>query len=159
MFGERALLDLHRGALDDAAIRRHGVARLEDDDVAHDDIGGGYLDLAAVADDLGLGGAHLLQAREGVLCLVLLHHAEHGVEHDHEDDDEDVGEVSLALHHAGHGGDDRRDDEHDDHRVGHHGEEPLPQRILLRILQLVGTVLLETRRCLRGGEAELGIGS
>ena len=139
--GEGGLLDLHRGALQDAAVRRHGVAGLEKDDVAGHEVGGGQVGELAVADDLGLRRAHLLQGLERLLRLCLLHDAEHGVDDDDGHDDDDVGPLGLALDGAG----DRRDggghDEHDDHRVGHLLEEALPERGLLLLLQLVGPVL------------------
>ena len=149
---------LHGSALDDAAVGGHGVAGLKHHDVTGDELRRRNQDLAAVTNDLGLRGAHLLQGREGVLGLVLLHHAEHGVEHDDEHDDEDVSEVRLALGHARHGRDDGRDDEHDDHRVGHHGEEALPQRVILGFLQLVWSVHPKPRLGFGGSDACCGIG-
>ena len=49
--------------------------------------------------------------------------------------------------------DDCGNDEHDDHRIGHHREEALPQRILLGFLQLVGAIRRKTGRGLSGGDA------
>ena len=126
--GERGLLDLHGGALEHAAVGGHRVAGLEQDHVARDELGGVQHDQLAVAHDLGLGGAHLLKGREGLLALGLLDDAERGVDDDDRHDDDDVGEVDLALDGAGHGADDGRHDEHDDHRVGHLLEEADPQR-------------------------------
>ena len=142
---EGGLLDLHRRALDDAAVGGDGVAGLENHKVANDELGGRHGNHLAVTHDLALCGGHLLKRGQGLLCLGLLHHTENRVDHDHEADDDHVGEVRLALGQARKGGDDGSDDEHDDHRVCHLGEEALPERVLLSFLELVETVLLETR--------------
>ena len=116
-------------------------------------------DELAVADDLGLGGAHLLKGRESLLALRLLDDAEGGVDDDDGHDDDDVGEVDLALNGAGDGADDGRDDQHDDHRVGHLLEEADPQRSLLGLLKLVRAELLLPARGLGGAQARLGVGA
>ena len=155
--GERGLLDLHRGALDDAAVRGDGVAGLEQDDVAGDQIGARQVLEPPVADDLGLGGAHLLEGGEGLLGLGLLDHAEHGVDDDDGEDDDDVGPLGLTLDGTRDGGDGGGDDQHDDHGVRHLLEEALPQRCLLFFIELVGTELGEALLRHGSGQARLGI--
>ena len=140
-----------------AAVRRDGVTGLEQDDVAGHELGGVQHDELAVAHDLGLRGAHLLQGREGLLALSLLNDAEGGVDDDDRHDDDDVREVDLALNGARHRADGRRSDEHDDHRIGHLLEEANPQRGLLLFLQLVGAELRGTGRGLRAGETSGGV--
>ena len=155
---EGRLLDLHGRALEDAAVRRHGVAGLEDHDVTHDEVLRVDLDLLAVPDDLARGGGHLLERRERLLGLGLLHDAEDGVEDDDEHDDDHVGEVGLALHHARCGRDDRSHDQHDDHGIAHLLEEADPEWGPLGLLELVWAVLPEQLLCDTGTKALLGIG-
>ena len=151
--GEGGLLDLHGGALDDAAVRRHRVAGLEDHEVANNKLGGRDAHNVAAAHDLALGGRHLLERRQRLLGLGLLDHAENRVHHDDEADDDHVREVRLALRQPREGRDDRGNDEHDDHRVCHLCEEALPERVLLGLLELVETVFLETCSRLLWGKA------
>ena len=58
--GKGGLLDLHRGALEHAAVGRDGVARLEHDHVARHELGARQMHELAVAQNLGLCRAHLL---------------------------------------------------------------------------------------------------
>ena len=153
--GKGGLLDLEARGLEQAAVGRDGVAGLKQDDVADDELGGGKRDDLAVADDLRHRGGHLLQRGERLLCLGLLHDAEHGVEDDDEHDDDDVGEVGLALGDAGRRGDGGGHDQHDDHGVGHLLEESDDERGLLGLLELVEAVALEARGRLVGGKAAL----
>ena len=150
---EGGLFDLHGRALDDAAVRRDGVASLKNHEVANDKLGRRHGNHLAVAHDLALCGRHLLERGQGLLGLGLLHHAENRVHHNHEADDDHVGEVRLALSHARKGRDDRGHDKHDDHRVCHLGKKALPERVLLGFLELVGTVLLEACSRLICGKA------
>ena len=142
--GKRCLLDLHRGALDDTAVGRDGVACFEHDNIADDKLGGRNRDDLPVTDDLRLGSAHLLERCKGLFCLRFLHDAEHGIHDDNEADDHDVGKVCLALCNACQCADHGSHDQHDDHGIGHLSEETLPERILLRFLELVQPIPLET---------------
>ena len=143
--GECGLLDLHRGALKDAAVGRDGIACLEHDHVAGHELGTRQVHELAVAQHLGLRCAHLLQRLEGLLAFSLLDHAQHRVDDNDEHDDGDVGKIGLALDHARERADNRGRDQHDDHGVGHLLKEPLPQRCLLGFLKLVRACLGKTR--------------
>ena len=143
--GECGLLDLHRGALEDAAVGRDGIASLEHDHVAGHELGARQVHELAVAQHLGLRCAHLLQRLEGLLAFSLLDHAQHRVDDNDEHDDGDVGKIGLALDHARERADNRGRDQHDDHGVGHLLKEPLPQRCLLGFLKLVRACLGKTR--------------
>ena len=143
--GECGLLDLHRGALEDAAVGRDGVARLEHDHVAGHELGARQMHELAVAQNLGLRCAHLLQRLEGLLAFSLLDHAQHRIDDNDEHDDGDVGKIGLALDHARERADNRGRDQHDDHGVCHLLKEPLPQRCLLGFLKLVRACLGKTR--------------
>ena len=103
--GEGGLLDLHGSALEHAAVGRNGIARLEQHHVAGDELGAGHVGHLAIADDLGLRGAHLLQGLEGLLRLGLLDHAQDGVQDNDGENDGSVGPLGLTLDKAGDDGD------------------------------------------------------
>ena len=153
--GQRGLFDLHRGALEHAAIGRDGVARLEHDHVARHELGARQMYELAVAQHLGLRRAHLLKGLEGLLALGFLDHAQHRVDDNDEHDDGDIGKVRFALNHARERANDGGNDQHDDHGVGHLLKEALPQRRLLGFLELVRACLGETRRRLVVAQAEV----
>ena len=153
--GQRGLFDLHRGALEHAAIGRDGVARLEHDHVTGHELGARQMYELAVAQHLGLRRAHLLQGLEGLLALGFLDHAQHRVDDNDEHDDGNIGKVGLALDHARERTDDGGNDQHDDHGVGHLLKETLPQRRLLGFLELVRACLGEARRRLVVAQAEV----
>ena len=153
--GKGGFLDLHRGALEHAAVCRNGVARLEHDHIAGHELGARQVHELAVAQHLGLRRAHLLQGLEGLLALGFLDHAQHRVDDNDEHDDGDIGKVRLALDHARERADNRSRDQHDDHGVCHLLKEALPQRCLLGFLKLVRACLGKTRRRLAGAQAEV----
>ena len=152
---ECSLFDLHRGALEHAAVGRDGVARLEHDHIAGHELGARQVHELAVAQNLGLRRAHLLQCLESFLALGLLNHAQHRVDDNDEHDDGDVGKVRLTLDHARECTDGGGNDQHDDHGVGHLLKEALPQRRLLGFLELVRACLGEARRRLVVAQAEV----
>ena len=153
--GERGLFDLHRGALEHAAVGRDGVARLEHDHVAGHELGARQVHELAVAQHLRLRRTHLLQGLEGLLALGFLDHAQHRVDDNDEHDDGNIGKVGLALDHARERTDDGGNDQHDDHGVGHLLKETLPQRRLLGFLELVRACLGKARRRLVVAQAEV----
>ena len=153
--GECSLFDLHRGALEHAAVGRDGVARLEHDHVTGHELGARQVHELAVAQHLGLRRAHLLQGLESLLAFSFLDHAQHRVDDNDEHDDGDVGKVGFALNHARERADDGGNDQHDDHGVGHLLKETLPQRCLLGFLELVRACLGEARRRLVVAQAEV----
>ena len=155
--GQRRFFDLEAGALKQTAVRRDGVARLEQHHVADDEVFALDLHDCAAAQDLGGGRAHLLQGLDRLLGLALLIDAEHGVDDDDKEDDEHVG-GRFALVDRGHGADGGGGQQDEDHRVGHLHEEPLDERILLRGFQLVLAVLRQPRLRLGGGKTLLGCG-
>ena len=153
--GECGLFDLHRGALEDAAVGRDRVARLEHDHVTGHELGARQMHELAVAQHLGLRRAHFLQGLEGLLALGFLDHAQHRVDDNDEHDDGDVGKIGLALDHARKCADNGGNDQHDDHGVCHLLKEALPQRRLLGFLKLVRACLGEARRRLVVAQAEV----
>ena len=154
--GEGGLLDLHGSALEHAAVGGDGVARLEQHDVAGDELGACHVNHLAVADDFGLRRGHLLQRLERLLGLGLLNHAEDGVQDDDGQDDGGICPLGLALNEAGDDGDSRRNEQHDDHRVRHLLKEALPQRRFLFFVQFVRTHVRQTRLRLGGSQALSG---
>ena len=153
--GECGLFDLHRGALEHAAVGRDGVARLEHDHVTGHELGARQVHELAVAQYLGLRRAHLLQGFEGLLALGFLDHAQHRVDDNDEHDNDDIGKVGLALDQARERADNRGCDQHDDHGICHLLKEALPQRRLLGFLELVRACLSEARRRLVVAQAEV----
>ena len=153
--GQCGLFDLHRGALEHAAVGRDGVARLEHDHVAGHELGARQVHELAVAQHLGLRRAHFLQGLEGLLALGFLDHAQHRVDDNDEHDDGDVGKIGLALDHARKCADNGGNNQHDDHGVCHLLKEALPQRSLLGFLKLVRACLGEARRRLVVAQAKV----
>ena len=145
---QRGLLDLQRGAFNESSVRRNGVARLEQYDVAGDQLLAADDDELPVAHDAACGGGHLLQRFDGFLRLVLLINAEHRVnQHDGENDDGVCN--ALTLDDGEHGADGRRDQQDDNHGIHHLLEETLEKGILLRLGETVFAVFIETRLRLR----------
>ena len=70
--GQRGLVDLQGGGLDEPPVGAHVVTGGEQDHVADDDLVGVDLDLGAVAPDPGGGLEHRLQGVHGALGLALL---------------------------------------------------------------------------------------
>ena len=152
--GQRRLLDLHGGALQQPSVGGHGVAGLQQHHVAGHQLAALDDHLVAVPQHLALGGGHGLQGLDGRLGLALLHHAQHRVQQHHHQDDEHLGEA-LAAECVGHGGHRRRCHQDQQHGVLQLRKEPLQQGGLLRLLQLIGAVLGQTfsrlRLCQTGG--------
>ena len=122
--GQRGFLYLEAGAGEQAAVGGDCVARFEQDDVAGDKLLAVDRDELTVAQHLRGGSGHLLQRLDGFLGLVLLIHAEHGVDDDDGEDDDNVGKA-LALRDREHAAYRRRDEQDDYHRVCHLAEEAL----------------------------------
>ena len=138
-------------ASSEAHVGGHEVAGLEQHHVAGHQLPRGHDQGGPVAQHAGIGRGHLLQGRERLLGLRLLHHADHGVQ----DDDQDDGARVHVL--SEHDGDDRGRDQDQDQEVlelaEEHGEERRPR--LLH--QLVAAVLREAARRLGRREAPCGI--
>ena len=146
---EGSLLHLHTGGFQDAAVCRHGVARLEHHDITWHQLGRRHRDYAPIAHDLALCGSHFLQRLKRLFGFALLDDAEHRIEDDNEQDDAHVGKALAASLVDAHGSRYHgRNEQHDDHRVGHLGKESLPQRSLLALVELVWAMLIQTRGCL-----------
>ena len=153
--GQRGFLYLEAGAGEQAAVGGDCVARFEQDDVAGDKLLAVDRDELTVAQNLRGGSGHLLQRLDGFLGLVLLIHAEHGVDDDDGEDDDNVGKA-LALHDREHAAYRRRGEQDDYHRVCHLAEEALDQGLLGRLLQLVFAVRFEPLLGFGAAQAVLG---
>ena len=140
--GEGGLLGLQAGALDDAAVGGHGVAGLQDDDVAGDQLVAAEHDHLSVPQHLAGCRRHLLEGLNGLLRLALLVHAQHGVDEHHDQDDEHIREA-LAGVGGGDAGDRRGHQQNNDHGVAQLLEEALEQGDFLSLGQLVGAILLQ----------------
>ena len=134
--GEGGLLHLHAGALQHAAVRRDGVARLQQHDITYCQILAANGNLFPVTQHLAGGGGHLLQRLDGFFRLALLKDAQHGIDHDHEEDHDHIGKA-FVLHHGQHGADDGGRQQDQGHGIGHLLEKALDERILLSLGQLV----------------------
>ena len=140
--GEGGLLGLQAGALDDAAVGGHGVAGLQDDDVAGDQLVAAEHDHLSVPQHLAGCRRHLLEGLNGLLRLALLVHAQHGVDEHHDQDDEHIREA-LAGVGGGDAGDRRGHQQNNDHGVAQLLEEALEQGDFLSLGQLVWAILLQ----------------
>ncbi len=135
--GERGLLDLQAHRFDQAQVRRHDVARLEEHEIAGHQFAGRDVRDLAVADDARVRRAEPAQRGHGAFGPVLLDEADHRVQ-DHDDHDRD-GVLRLAHHPGNH----RRHQQHDDHEVGELARQHQPRRAAFALGQLVGAVHLE----------------
>ena len=138
---------------------RHLVADADLDDVAGDELLGGEVghELAA-ADALRRRRLHLLERLERRLGVVLLPHADDGVDHEDEQDDEglDEGLDALALLEAReHEREHRRAEQDLDEQVVELREHELPQRRRLLLRELVLPVLGGEPRHLRRAQPRL----
>jgi len=70
--GQRGLVGLQRGRLEQPPVRGHDIAGLDRDDVPGDQLPGGDLGQLAVPPHLGLDDRHLLQGGDGRGGLALL---------------------------------------------------------------------------------------
>ena len=154
--GEGRLLDLHGGAVKNAAVGGHRVPRLQNHHVAHDQILTLDRDDVALSQHLAGGGGHLLQGLDGLLGLVLLVHAQHRVDDDHEEDDEHIRKALAAVA-GGQGADEGGRQQDQNHGVRHLGKELLDDRFLFGFLELVlpvcGQALFGLRRAQALGTA------
>ena len=107
--GQRALHHAQRGGLDEPAVGRDSVARLEQHDVAGDELFGADSVSIAVAHDGRSRCRELLERLEGLLGAVLLHEAEHAVEQQDREDRDRFEHLAL----------DRRDDHGEQEDVDH----------------------------------------
>ena len=155
--GQRRFFNLEAGALKQTAVRRDGVARLEQHHIADDEIFALYLHDFAVAQHLRGRRTHLLERLDCLFRLALLVDAEHGVDNDDKQDDEYIG-GRFALVDRGHGADGGGGKQDEDHRVRHLHEEPLDERILFGCLQFVFAVRFKALLRLGGGKPPLGGG-
>ena len=154
--GEGGLLDLQGGTLQQPPVSGDGIAGLQHHHVAGYQLAALHYELVSAAQHLALGGGHSLEGFDGGLGLTLLHHAQNGVEQHHRQNDEHLGEALVAQS-VGDGGHRRRCDQDQQHGVLQLGQKALEYGGLLRLLQLVGAVLGQTRlrllrrQPLRGG--------
>ncbi|NCL78379.1 hypothetical protein AIIKEEIJ_05879 [Rhodococcus sp. YH1] len=150
--GERGLGDLQPRGPDDPAVGGHGVAGLEQHDVAGHEFGARQVLFTAVAADAGGVDRHLSQRLQAVLGPALLHVVQDGVEGD--DGEDDDGGLPFARDHgADHGG----DDEDEGHPVGEQGEHLAPAGYGCRFGEGVGPVLTPALLDDVGGQPGRGV--
>ena len=144
---ERRLVDLHRHGFDELSVGRYLNARVEHDEVAHNDVALGHLLHMAVAHHLhGIVIVHLVEHVEGTVGLHLEPEADARGQHDgHEDArrfQEDAGVASLVIFEAGdaHRGQQRHEQDADD-GVFKLFEKLPPQRFALGRRQYVFAIL------------------
>ena len=142
--GECSLRRLQGGGLDQPAIGRNGVAFLDEDDVARDDLRRGDASPLAASDHGGISRRHRAKCRDGSLGTRLLHIAHGRVqEHDGKDGDGFVGEGRVALHDPERRGDRCGDEKQDDEHILKLRQESPPRRDRLLRGELVWSVLRE----------------
>ena len=144
--GQRRLVGVEIGILDDAGVRRDLVAGLDQHDVAGDDLIGRDALALAVADDRGFRGGQRHQCAHRFFGARLLEEAEQGVEATiAQDDDGLVRQRGLAriLQQPFHHRDDHGDQQDDHQEVLELLEQPPPPGCFRRALEPVRSVLLE----------------
>ena len=110
--GQRGLVDLQRGRLQQPPVRGHDIARLDCGDVAGDQLPGGDLRQLAVPPHLGLDDHHLLQGGDGRGGLPLLLQAHDRVEQRQQDQQQAGAELLERVQAT-----DASGEQHELHRV------------------------------------------
>ena len=126
--------------LQQAAVRRHAVAGLEEHDVTWHELLGGQLHNVTRATNSGLDNQHLLQRGDACLGLAFLAEPHHGVEQ-REPKQNDACAPLLQRHDRDHTG----DQQNHLHRVLELAEERLKARLLLLYGEGIRTILLGPR--------------
>ena len=155
--GEGRLRRLQGGGVQQAPVRRNGVALFEQDDVPRHEVGGGDPPALPVPQRGRLGRGHRSQGGDGALGAGLLDVPQDAVQQDDGEDDQGlVGQGGVPLVDPQGGGDGGGDQQQDDEPVRELGQEATPsgRRGLFR--QLVAPVALEA--LLRGGAGEAPLG-
>ena len=137
-----------------------GVAFLDQDDVAGDDLRGGDAPSFSVANDRCVRCGHRSQGRDRGLGPCLLNVAQRGVEQDNRQDGHRfVRKARVTLVGPQAGGDTGGDEQQDDEYVLELREEPPPRRDRLLGRELVAPVPFESRSHLGVGQATAEVGS
>ena len=139
---ECGLFNFEAGIFNQATVCGHGVARLEQHDVAHDQLLAAHGHDFPVAQHFRGGGRHFLQRFNGLFRLIFLIDAQDGVDDDDRKDDDDVGKA-FVLQNGQHAGNDCRRQQDEDHRILHLFKKTQDQRRLFGLGQFVRPVLLE----------------
>ena len=156
--GERGLLHLQRGGADQARVGGHRVALPQHQDVAGNQVGGGYRRQFAVAQHRRPGGRHVRQGGDGIGGPVLLHETDDGVgQHDQQDDDHVDRQATGPLEEPRRQRDDHGPEQQVDQRIGELLQETPPGGLPRPGAQLVGAVAHQTRGGLHRGQPGPGI--
>ena len=119
-----ALLDLQVNGLDPPKVARNDAARVDQHDVAGNNVPGENFHRLAAAPHDGRRRAHLLQRVDGLLGLAFLNHPDDRVNHDDGGDDDRVGHLAKEDRY------DPRAEQDVDQRVvdliDYHGKEAFP---------------------------------
>jgi hypothetical protein len=122
--GQRGLVDLQRGRVDQPPVRRHDIARLDRDDVARDELLGGDVRQLTVPPHPGLDDHRLLQGGDGRGGLPLLVQALDRVEQSQQDQQDARAELLDRIQAA-----DAGREQHELHRVAVLADERVPARL------------------------------
>jgi hypothetical protein len=150
--GQRGLVDLQRGRLQQPPVRGHDIARLDRDDVAGNQLPGGDLRQLAVPPHPALDDHHLLQGGDGRSGLPLLMQALDRVEQRQQDQQDARAELLERVEAADAGG-----EQHELHRVGVLAEERVPAGFGLAGGELVRAEPLDPRGHLGRAETALPV--
>ena len=120
--GKRGFFHLHGERFQHTAVRRYGIARLQNNDIADNDIltlNGNDL---AVAQDMRSSGSHLHQSFHGGFRFTLLHKAHDRVDDNDHKDNKNIGKIfdagfSSRFQHGYNSLNESGNKEHDDHGV------------------------------------------
>ena len=149
---ERCLLDLQGCALHDSCVRGNTVSCLQHDDISRHQFLGWYRLLMAAAQDLGCRRGDLLQRFDGCLRLVLLVHAQAGIDNDDQQNNKCVCKA-LPCVNCRNRADACRDNQDDGHGIPEFCQEFHEKAFLFRLLQFVRAIFAEPLRRLRVGQA------
>jgi hypothetical protein len=131
--GQRGLVGLQRGRLQQPPVGRDDIARLDRDDVPGDQLPGRDLGQLAVPPHPGLDDRHLLRGGDGRGGLALLPQVHDRVEQRQQDQQDARAELLERVDAA-----DARREQPDLHRVVVLADERVPARLCLRGGELVG---------------------
>ena len=144
--GQRGFLRAQIRRADDPPVRGHDVARLQEHDVADDEVTGRDLQDVSVAPHLDVWDGEFLQCGDRLFGPELLIEAKHGVEHDNREDRDGVFVVTHGNRNH------RRHDEDHDHRRGQLFPGDGPRAPHATFDQLVWSIDGQSSRSVRRGQ-------
>ena len=148
--GQDRFLDAQIGGLDQASIRGHQVAGLQQHDVSRDKVMRRHLSHLACAPDAHQGHRQLFQSGHRLLGAILLDEAEDRVEHDDREDRDGIFDIADQRR------DDRGDDQDQHQRAGELLQDDAPRRSAAALHKLIRSVAAQPSNGLVGAQSLVG---